>query len=156
MSNNARMTPEHPVAQYWRFVDEGLRELGVDMGLVSSRLGGSPSRAQNEGRLGIADLMRRSGFVNVKESVFHVPVGGWAQNRMLKSVGVLWKTILLDGLQAIALRPLMRGLHWDRNQVETFLVSVRKAYHDNPCQMYMPLVCVYSQKPTAQYLGGGA
>ena len=157
MSNNARMGPDHPVAQYWRFVDEGLRELGVDMGLISSRLGGSPSRdpyqsgrqsqSQSNEHQGIADLMRRSGFVNVKESVFHVPVGGWAQNRMLKSVGVLWKTILLDGLQAIALRPLMRGLHWDRDQVETFLVAVRKAYHDNSCQMYMPLVCVYSQKP---------
>ena len=145
------MSPEHPVAQYWRFVDEGLRELGVDMGFVSSRLGGSPSRdpyqqGQDQDYQDIAGLMRANGFTNVQERVFHIPVGGWAQNRMLKSVGVLWKTILLDGLQAIALRPLMRGLHWDRGQVETFLVSVRKAYHDNSCQMYMPLVCVYCQK----------
>ncbi|RYP86193.1 hypothetical protein DL769_000805 [Monosporascus sp. CRB-8-3] len=136
-NNNPEMPRDHPVAQYWWYVDEGLKQLGVDFRFSS---GGQ-----------IAELMRQSGFAGVAERVFHVPIGTWPQNKMLKSVGVYWKTILLDGLQAIALRPLMRGLRWDRDQVETFLVSVRKAYHDNSCQMFMPLICVYGQKPPNTY-----
>ena len=145
MSNNHHggwMPPNHPVAQYWRYVDEGLAELGVDL---SGRLYASLSAGRTEPPL--MELMRERGFVNVTQRVFHVPIGTWPQNKMLKSVGVYWRTILLDGLQAIALRPLMRGLGWDRDEVETFLVSVRKAYQDNSCQMFMPFVCMYSQKP---------
>ncbi|RYP20705.1 hypothetical protein DL765_002655 [Monosporascus sp. GIB2] len=136
-NNNPEMPRYHPVAQYWRHVDEGLKQLGVDFRFSS---GGQ-----------IAELMRQRGFTGVAERVFHVPIGTWPQNKMLKSVGVYWKTILLDGLQAIALRPLMRGLRWDRDHVEAFLVSVRKAYHDNSCQMFMPLICVYGQKPLNTY-----
>lgn len=84
---------EHPVAQYWRHVDEGLARLGVEFGRFS---------AADDA---LAGLMRRNGFANVEQRVFHVPVGPWPRNKMLKSVGVYWKTILMDGLQAIALRP---------------------------------------------------
>ncbi len=194
MSNNRTQLPwEHPVAQYWRLVDEGLRQLGV-MGFQqcffspypppsfssstsasasasassssASSLSPSPSPDNSHGdhnnsnnddnsdsngdhnnQNHVTELMRRTGLICVTERVFHVPVGAWPRNKALKNVGVYWKTILLDGLQAIALRPLMRGLSWNRDQVETFLVSVRRAYNDNSYQIFMPLVCVYGQKP---------
>ncbi|KAI2617106.1 S-adenosyl-L-methionine-dependent methyltransferase [Hypoxylon sp. NC1633] len=136
MSGNNSLTPDHPVSQYWRFVDEGLEQLGVNF------------RFSHEGR--IASMMRQCGYVNVTERVFHIPIGTWPRNKTLKSVGLYWKTILLDGIQAIALGPMTRGLHWQREQVETFLVSVRRGYHDNSMLLYMPLVCVFGQKPEAQ------
>ncbi|KAI1392311.1 S-adenosyl-L-methionine-dependent methyltransferase [Hypoxylon trugodes] len=133
MSSNNSLPEDHPVAQYWRYVDEGLENLGINF------------RLSNEGR--IAALMRQCGYINVTERVFHVPIGTWPKNKTLKSVGLYWKTILLDGIQAIALGPMTRGLHWGREQVETFLVSVRKGYHDNSMLLYMPFICVYGQKP---------
>jgi hypothetical protein len=54
-------------------------------------------------------------------------------------VGLSWRAILLDGAQPIALGPLIRGLKWSREQVETRLVEVRKGYMDEWVHIYMPL-----------------
>ncbi|KAI6088454.1 S-adenosyl-L-methionine-dependent methyltransferase [Hypoxylon rubiginosum] len=135
-SSNNSLTENHPVAQYWKYVDQGLENLGVNF------------KFSDEGR--IASMMRQCGYVNVTEKVFHIPIGTWPKNKTLKSVGLYWKTILLDGIQAIALGPMTRGLQWNREQVETFLVDVRRGYHDNSMLLYMPLVCVYGQRPETQ------
>ncbi len=99
----------------------------------------------SEGRL--ARMLQDTGFVNVTERVLHVPIGTWPKNKVLKTVGLYWRTILLDGIQAIALGPMTRGLHWKREEVEVFLTSVRTAYQDNAALMYMPLHVLYAQKP---------
>ncbi|KFA48626.1 hypothetical protein S40293_04548 [Stachybotrys chartarum IBT 40293] len=125
--------PEHPVAKFWALVNEGLTALGIDF------------HAAADSRL--ADSMRTAGLVNVTERTFHVPIGTWPKNKVLKTVGLYWRTILLDGLQAIALGPLTRGLKWSSEDVETFLIDVRKAYMDNSALMYMRLRLIYGQKP---------
>ncbi|AEO65257.1 uncharacterized protein THITE_2112085 [Thermothielavioides terrestris NRRL 8126] len=135
ISANNSMPADHPVAQYWTLINEGLTNLGVNFHAVAG------------GRL--ADMMRDCGFVNVTERVLQIPLGTWPKNKVLKTVGLYWRTILIDGIQAIALGPLTRGCGWSREQVELFLVDVRKAYHDNSMLAYMPLHLVYGQKPAA-------
>ncbi|KAJ6443906.1 methyltransferase type 12 [Purpureocillium lavendulum] len=125
--------PQHGVVQFWARVTEGLNSLGVNLDMAAGGL--------------LASMMREVGFVNVTERIFHVPIGTWPKNKVLKTVGLYWRTILLDGIQAIALGPLTRGLHWDREHVELFLMDVRRAYQDNSALMYMPLHIVYAQKP---------
>ncbi|AEO54738.1 hypothetical protein MYCTH_2297650 [Thermothelomyces thermophilus ATCC 42464] len=133
-ANRAKpIQPDHPVARYWSLIMEGLTNLGVDF------------HAAADGRL--ADMMREAGFVNVTERVLQIPIGTWAKNKVLKTVGLYWRTILMDGIQAIALGPLTRGCGWTREQVELFLVDVRKAYYDNTMLAYMPFHIVYGQKP---------
>lgn len=124
---------DHYVAQFWNRVTEGLAALGINLHTASG------------GRL--VSMMEEAGFVNVTERVFHVPIGTWPKNKVLKTVGLYWRTILLDGIQAIALGPLTRGLHWNREQIELFLMEVRRSYYDNHALMYMPLHIVYAQKP---------
>lgn len=127
------MHPNHPVAHYWGLIYEGLRRLDIDF------------HACAKGK--IANMMREAGFVNVQEREFHVPLGTWPKNPILKKVGDYWRTILLLGIQAIALGPLTRGCGWTREQVEVFLVEVRKAYQDNSSLMYMPMYVTTGQKP---------
>jgi len=127
------MAADHPVAQFWSLINQGLNNLSVDF------------HAAGEGRL--APRIREAGFAVPVERVFHVPIGTWPKNKVLKTVGLYWRTILLDGLQAIALGPLTRGLGWSREQVELFLVDVRKAYYDNAATMYMTLHVIYAQRP---------
>ncbi|KAG6200483.1 hypothetical protein E4U10_002399 [Claviceps purpurea] len=128
---------DHPVARFWTLVTEGLAALGVDLDISSGGI--------------LAEKMQQAGFTNVTERVFHVPIGTWPKNKLLKTVGLYWRTILLDGLQAIAMGPLTRGLRWHREQVEMLLMEVRQAYHDNNALMYMPLHVTYAQKPTGGY-----
>lgn len=124
--------PEHAVARFWERVNQGLTTLGIDLDTAAGGL--------------LPQMMRDAGFTNVTERVFHVPIGTWPKNKVLKTVGLYWRTILLDGLQAIALGPLTRGLQWNREQVELFLMEVRRAYNDNSALMYMPLHIMYAQK----------
>ncbi|KAH6981901.1 S-adenosyl-L-methionine-dependent methyltransferase [Ilyonectria sp. MPI-CAGE-AT-0026] len=132
-TRNGVVPPEHPVAKYWSLVNEGLGALGVNFHAAA---GGH-----------LASMMREAGFVNVTERVFHVPLGTWPKNKVLKTVGLYWRTILMDGMQAIALGPLTRGLGWNREQVEMLLIDVRRAYSSNTMLMYMPCHIVYGQKP---------
>jgi hypothetical protein len=125
------LSPTHPVVQFWSLVSEGLGKLGVDFTKT----------------LQLSQLVRDAGFVNVTERVFHVPIGTWPKNRTLKICGMWWKTILLDGLSPIALGPLTRGLGWRREEVETFLVSVRESMKEAAGYMYMPLHVIYAQRP---------
>ncbi|ROV96691.1 hypothetical protein VSDG_05536 [Cytospora chrysosperma] len=137
ISANGTMPPGHPIAQYWGLIKQGLENLGIDF------------HAAAGGKIG--NMMRDAGFENIHERVFHVPIGTWAKHPNLKIVGEYWRQILLEGAQAIALGPLTRGCGWTREQVELFLVDVRKAYFDNSCLMYMPMHIVCGQKPDIGY-----
>ncbi|KAK4453394.1 S-adenosyl-L-methionine-dependent methyltransferase [Podospora aff. communis PSN243] len=130
------LASDHPVAQYWSLIDQGLANLGVQLHAVANE--------------GMKTMMQECGYINVQEKVLRIPIGPWPKNKVLKMVGVLWQTILLDGIQAIALGPLTRGCGWSREQVELFLIQVRRAYMGNEC-LYMPLHIIYGQKPLTSF-----
>ena len=129
--HDGSMPPNHPVAQYWNLIFEALAVLGVNF----------------NGTMVLADMMREAGFVNVETRIFHVPIGTWPSNKVLKMVGLYWRTILINGLQPIAMGPLTRGLKWTREQVDAWLVQVRDAYMDGWCHSHMPLYIICGQKP---------
>ena len=125
------MPSEHPIAKYWDLVAAGLSTLGVDL----------------NNTLLLADMMRDAGFTNVETRIFHVPIGVWPKNKVLKMVGLYFRTILIDGLSSIALGPYTRGLGWTKEQVDAWLVTVRKAYLEGGLHSHMPLYVVCGQKP---------
>ncbi|TAQ85201.1 hypothetical protein B7494_g6477 [Chlorociboria aeruginascens] len=100
--HDGSMPPDHAVAKYWALITEALGALGVDFNAT----------------LRLADMMREAGFVNITTRIFHVPIGVWPKNKVLKMVGLYWRTILIDGLQPIALGPMTRGLKWSKEEVE--------------------------------------
>lgn len=134
ISVDGSMAPDNPIVKYWGLITLGLRNLGVDFDAAA---GGK-----------IAVQMRDAGYVNVRETVLQVPLGTWPKNRVLKMVGEYWRAVLLTGIQAIALGPLTRGCQWSKEEVEMFLIEVRRAYYDcNSFPMYMPMYITYGQKP---------
>ncbi|KAG9243417.1 S-adenosyl-L-methionine-dependent methyltransferase [Calycina marina] len=129
--HDGSMPENHPVTEYWSLVIQALAVLGVDFNAT----------------LLLAGMMRDAGFVNVTTRIFHVPIGTWPKNKVLKMVGLYWRTILEIGLQPIAIGPLTRGLGWSREQVEVWLMEVRKAYKDKWVHSHMPLHIICGQKP---------
>lgn len=125
------MPDDHPVVQYWTAITQGLAALNIDLGKA----------------LSLEGAMRDAGFVNISTRTFHIPIGVWPKNRVLKTVGLYWREILLMGAEPIALGPLTRGLGWTPEQVQLYLVSVRKAYGDSWCHSHMPLYIICGQKP---------
>ncbi|KAH7390346.1 methyltransferase domain-containing protein [Cadophora sp. MPI-SDFR-AT-0126] len=129
--HDGSMPPNHPVSEYWTLIHDALANLGVNFNAT----------------LLLENMMREAGFVNVSTRIFHVPIGTWPKNKVLKLVGLYWRTVLMDGLQPIALGPLTRGLKWTKEQVEVWLIEVRKAYMDAWVHSHMPLHIICGQKP---------
>jgi len=129
--HDGSMPPNHPVSEYWAHINAALGNLGVNFSAT----------------LLLADMLQEAGFVNVTTRIFHVPIGVWPKNKVLKTVGLYWRSILMMGLHPIAIGPMTRGLGWTPEQVQVWLVEVRKAYMDNWVHSHMPLYIICGQKP---------
>jgi hypothetical protein len=134
-SEDQTLASDNPMIRYWDEVANGLDKMGV-------RFRDAPR---------VSERMRNAGFVNVTQRVFFTPIGPWPQNRQLKEVGLYWRAVLMEGLEAIALRPLSGQLGWKRAEIDVFLASVRKAYLDRSTHSYMPFYVVYGQKPYSEW-----
>ncbi|KAG9229266.1 S-adenosyl-L-methionine-dependent methyltransferase [Amylocarpus encephaloides] len=122
----------HPVSKYWDLLGSGLSCLGVNSKVT----------------VFLADMMRDAGFQNVSSRILRIPIGEWPEDDLLKMVGRYFKSILIDGIQSMALRPLTRGLMWSREEVEVWLVEERRAYKDDLFYSHMPLHIISGQKPS--------
>ena len=97
--------------------------------------------------LKLAESLRQAGFVNIEEKSFKVPIGTWPKNKTLRLIGLYLRTVLIEGLQAISLGPLTRGLKWTKEEVEVLLVDVRKCLMDSSQHTYYTFHSFYGQKP---------
>lgn len=97
--------------------------------------------AMNMGRpLRIANKLKRwyqeQGFINVKEEVFKVPMNPWPKDPQFKLIGRFHERNMLDGLQGFSLAFFHRGLGWTKEEIEVYLVDVRKALQDKRVHAY--------------------
>ena len=131
-SYDGTMTPDNPMYTYWSLIHAALQALGVDF----------------HATLKLEQMMRDAGFVNVQRHEYHIPIGTWPRNKALKMVGLYWRTILTNGLEAIAMATLTRGLNWTYEQVRALLAETEKAYVDTMrVHADMRLFIVYGQRP---------
>jgi hypothetical protein len=54
---------------------------------------------------------------------------------------------VLDGLDAMSFGPLCRGLGWSKEEVQVYLVDVRKCLMDNSVHSWFPFHMSYGRKP---------
>ena len=128
------MDDDYIVGKFLNLVKEGLAVFGVD--LLGMRKN--------------AQLLRDAGFVNVEEKVFKIPLGTWPKNKTMKSIGMYLRSVIYDGLQGISMGPFTRALKWSPQEVEVFLVDVRKGLMDSSTHSYIPFHVVYGQKSIAE------
>jgi hypothetical protein len=128
------MPADYGVTLWLDTMKEALGKLGLDM----------------RGAIKNAEYLREAGFINVQERTFKIPIGTWPKNRTLKTVGLYGRMMIYDGLEGNSLGPFTRGLGWSPEQVQVFLIQVRKALMDASVHCYLPFHVVFGQKP----LGG--
>ena len=92
-------------------------------------------------------LLENGGLVNVGERIWKVPIGAWPKDPTMKTVGIYNRSIIIDGLQGVGMAPLTRALKWSPEQVEVFLMDVRRSLMKSPAHAYYTFHCVYGQKP---------
>lgn len=135
--NTLTDTTPYAFRDFCYYVQMGVANLGLDLHMI--------------GRL--PGMLRDAGFDDVTEARHKLPIGRWARDRKQRQKGIWFlRMILMEGLSAIAKRPLTQGLGWKAEQVEMFLVDVRKSLNDTGIHAYFPFSVVYGRKP----LEGGA
>jgi hypothetical protein len=93
------------------------------------------------------EKLAAAGFTNITHRVFKLPVGPWPNDKEQKLLGLYWRTAILDGLQGIAMGTLGRGKKWSQEEIEVYLVGVRKALMDNSIHTYWLYHIITAQKP---------
>lgn len=97
----------------------------------------------------LREWMRQAGFVDVRERVFKMPINNWPLEPQYKRLGRLWQQNLDFGLQGLSLALLSRVEGWKPEEIEVFLVNVRKALFDPSVHAYNRVHVVVGRKPGA-------
>ncbi|KAL4970712.1 class I SAM-dependent methyltransferase [Aspergillus stella-maris] len=83
----------------------------------------------------LARGMRDLGFVDVQERIFKAPVNPWSSDPHLHNIGKWMQSNLLDGLSGWSYKPF-RNMGYSRNEIEMFLVDVRKSIQNLQVHAY--------------------
>ncbi|PGH21339.1 hypothetical protein AJ80_03390 [Polytolypa hystricis UAMH7299] len=125
------MPADYKLTHWLSLIEEGLAKFDIDLL--------SPKKHPG--------YLRDTGFTNVQERVFKVPIGTWPKNPTLKKVGLYNRCMIVDGLQGNSMKPFTKALGWSVEEVEVFNVEVRKACENAKVHSYFPFHVVYAQKP---------
>lgn len=108
--------------------------------------------------LRIANKMKRwyeaAGFVDVQEKVLILPINPWPQDKHLKTLGRMHEDNLLAGLGGLSMGHFSRVLGWSKNEIEVYLVNVRKSVSDRSVHAYHRVFVVWGRKPFEYELKG--
>lgn len=100
-------------------VMEGARRCGRDLGVSHT----------------YKRLMIQAGFQNVHEKVYKWPIGVWAKGALNKKIGRYTQEDMLAGLEGFSLK-FFEALGWSYDEIQVFLVQVRKDVADNSIHSY--------------------
>jgi metalloendopeptidase OMA1, mitochondrial len=78
----------------------------------------------------LARWYKEAGFVDVQQHICRIPIGGYLNEAQPKMIGKFWLRQLIEGLPAFTMAYFTRHLGWSPDQVEVYLVEVRKALKD--------------------------
>ncbi|KAL4943731.1 hypothetical protein BDV06DRAFT_210848 [Aspergillus oleicola] len=94
----------------------------------------------------LARGMRDLGFVDVQERIFKTPVNPWSTDPHLRNIGKWMQSNLLDGLSGWSYKPF-RSMGYSSNEIEMFLVDVRKSIQDQHVHAYFNFHVIVGRKP---------
>ena len=116
--------------EFVRLEREGFSKFGFDL----------HGQQKNEG------MVKDAGFVNIDNKMYKAPIGTWPKDRGLKQAGLYNTAIIIDFFPAV-MAPFTRGLGWSTEEVEVFLVDVRKSIQNTDIHAYYTFHNVIGQKP---------
>ncbi|KAF6822500.1 methyltransferase domain-containing protein [Colletotrichum musicola] len=132
--DDTSMSKDYALLKMMDLVWKGLGKFGIEKDAADS----NPER------------VAATGFVNQVQDVKKVPAGEWPKREDLRMIGAYCKAVLYDGLHAVTIGPLTRGLGWTAEEVEVFLVDVRKDLLDSSVHSYVFYHSLAGQKPTGE------
>lgn len=85
------------------------------------------------------DMLQEIGFVDIVETRFKWPTNRWPKDKKYKELGAWNNENASTAIEALTMAPFTRGLGWSREQVEVFLIDLRKDWNDPKIHAYWPM-----------------
>ena len=85
------------------------------------------------------EQLAEAGFVNIVEAKYKWPGNRWPKDPKLKELGMYNNSMLGDSLTGISQALFTRVLGWSMEELEVFLVDVRKEMKDTKIHCYYDL-----------------
>ena len=135
-SYDGTVIPSSPIFQWSNLLAEGTIKLGRPLNLAG----------------GYKPLLKEAGFVDIKKVTLKWPINRWPKDKKHKELGIWNQESFLRGLQGFSLALLTRskekgGYGWSMEEMETFLVGVRKDIKDVRVYSYFPYYVWTARKP---------
>ncbi|KAH7006964.1 S-adenosyl-L-methionine-dependent methyltransferase [Ilyonectria destructans] len=130
-SDDGTLTRGHAVSKWCDFVGEAAIKLGRPFE-HTDKLGG---------------ILEGAGFTDVVTTYYKWPTNCWPKDKKYKEIGAWNNENATRVLESVSLAPFTRGLGWSSEEVNAFLVDVRKDLNDPKIHAYSRICSVYGRKP---------
>ncbi|OHE95755.1 hypothetical protein CORC01_08896 [Colletotrichum orchidophilum] len=95
----------------------------------------------------LKSLVIEAGFVDVELRIFKWPMNGWSKDKRYKKLGLWCHENFSSALEAVCMALLTRVHGWSRDEVDVFLVNVRKDLNNRSYHAYFPIYSVVGRRP---------
>ncbi|KAI8658029.1 hypothetical protein NCS57_01183400 [Fusarium keratoplasticum] len=95
----------------------------------------------------LAAIMKQVGFNEVVETRFKWPINRWPKEKKYKELGAWNNQNASQVLESATLAPFTRVLGWSSEEVNLFLMDVRKDLNNPDIHAYSQVRSVYGRKP---------
>ncbi|KAG9238025.1 S-adenosyl-L-methionine-dependent methyltransferase [Amylocarpus encephaloides] len=131
-SDDGTLKPDSALAQWSDLILEASAKIG---------------RAINSAEL-YHGQMQEAGFVDIVENVDFWPLNQWMEDPKYKEIGIRNTENLVSGISGLSMALFTRVHGWSMEEVEVFLVNVRKDIMDTSIHSYIPLRTIYGRTPS--------
>ncbi|KAJ3956851.1 hypothetical protein N0V92_006601 [Colletotrichum tropicale] len=87
----------------------------------------------------LKDLMVEIGFEDVCIYMHKWPTNSWPKDPKFKELGMWQNQSMMEGLDGFTMAPLTRALKWKKDEVNVFLIDVRKEINNRDVHAYWPM-----------------
>ena len=86
-----------------------------------------------------AEIMRDIGFEDVQEALHKWPLNTWPADKKMKEIGAWTYENIMEGMEGFSLSLLSKELGWTKEEIDVFLIDVRRDLRDRSIHAYMSL-----------------
>ncbi|KAJ0313772.1 hypothetical protein COL516b_000716 [Colletotrichum fioriniae] len=131
VSDDGTLPKESSIHKYINLIRSGSKKMGrlfVDVSTLES-------------------LLVKAGFVDVELRIFKWPMNGWPKDEKYKKLGLWCHENFFGALEAVCMALLTRVHGWTRDEVDIFLIDVRRDLKNRSYHAYFPIYSVVGRKP---------
>jgi hypothetical protein len=122
-SDNGTLNEDQALVKWTKLLEEAAANLGRPYGQTDK----------------FKEIMAEIGFTDIVDTRFKWPTNPWAKGKKHKELGAWNNENMNIALESLTMAPFTRGHGWTSEEVNVFLVNVRRELNDPKIHAYWPM-----------------